>query len=91
MKCNRLHCQFNRNRRLLSRLNLEIFTLHHCAMNRGWGGWVPSFIIVCHGCVSGGTICPSVWVKSRQSSGKHSVHSKFSLCSSYPSCWPPEV
>jgi len=38
MKCdrNRLHCQFNRNRRLLSRLNLEIFTLHHCAKPRLW-------------------------------------------------------
>jgi len=48
MKCNRnrLHCQFNRNRRLGSRLILEIFTLHHCAMNRGCGGWVSSFIIV---------------------------------------------
>jgi len=54
MKCNRdrLHCQFNRNRRLLPRLNLEIFTLHHCAMHRGCGGWVSSFIIVCYGCVS---------------------------------------
>jgi len=40
MKCNRnrLHCQFNRNRRLRSRLNLEIFTLHHCVLNRGCGG-----------------------------------------------------
>jgi len=48
MKCNRnrLHCQFNRNRPLLSRLNLDIFTLHHCALNRGCGGWVYSFIIV---------------------------------------------
>jgi len=25
----RRHCKFNRNRGLLSRLNLEIFTLHH--------------------------------------------------------------
>jgi len=37
MKCNRnrnrLHCQFNRNRRLRSRLGLDIFTLHHCALN----------------------------------------------------------
>jgi len=48
MKCNRnrLHCQFNRNRQLRSRLNLEIFTLHHRALNRGRGGWVSSFIIV---------------------------------------------
>jgi len=45
MKCNRnrLHCQFNRNRRLLSRLNLEILTLHHCAMNGDCGGRVSSF------------------------------------------------
>jgi len=42
MKCNRLHCQFNRNRRLLSRINLEIFTQHHCALNHGCGGWVSS-------------------------------------------------
>jgi len=51
MKCNRnrLHCQFNRNRRLLSPLNLEIFTLHHYAMNRGCGGWASSFIIICYG------------------------------------------
>jgi len=55
MKCNRnrLHCQFNRNRRLLSGLNLEIFTLHHCVMNRCSCGWVSSFIIVCYDCVSG--------------------------------------
>jgi len=67
MKCNRdrLHCQFNRNRRLLSRLNLEIFTLRHCAMNRGCSGWVPSFIIVCYGYDSGEAIFPSVCVKSR--------------------------
>jgi len=47
MKCNRnrLHCQFNRNRRLRSRLNLEIFTLHRCALNRGCGGWFSSGII----------------------------------------------
>jgi len=70
---------------------LEIFTLHDCAMNRGCGGWVSSFIIVCHGYVSHGTICPSVSVKSRWSSGKHSVCSEFSLCSRYPLCWPPEV
>jgi len=67
MKCNRnrLHCWFNRNRRLLLRLNLEIFTQHHCALNHGYGGWVSSFIIVYHGYVSGEAICPSVWVKSR--------------------------
>jgi len=48
MTCNSnlLHCHFNCNRLLLSRLNLEIFTLHHCAMNCGFGGWVSSFIIV---------------------------------------------
>jgi len=50
---------------LLSLLNLEIFTLHHCALNHGCGGWVSSFIIVCYGSVSGEAICPSVWVKSR--------------------------
>jgi len=47
--CNRLHCQFNRNPRLLLRFGLEIFTLHHCAMNRCCGGWVSSlssFIMV---------------------------------------------
>jgi len=65
MKCNRLHCQFNRNRRLLSRLNLEIFTLHHCAMNHGCGGRVSSFVIVCYGYVSGQAISPSVGVKSK--------------------------
>ena len=65
MKCNRLHCQFNRNRRLISRLNLEIFPQHHSALNHGCGGWVSSFIIVCHGYVSGEAIFPSVWVKSR--------------------------
>jgi len=32
---------------------LEIFTLHHCALNRGCGGWVSSFIIICYGYVSG--------------------------------------
>ena len=52
MKCNRncnpSHCQFNRNRRLSSRSNLEIFTLHHCALNRVCGGWVSSYIIVCY-------------------------------------------
>jgi len=26
-------------------LNLEIFTLHHCAPNYGCGGWMSSFII----------------------------------------------
>jgi len=68
MTCNRnqLHCQlFNHNRRQLSRLNLEIFTLRHCAMNRGCGGWFSSFIIVWHGCVSWEAIYPSVWFKSR--------------------------
>jgi len=50
MKCNRdrLHCQFNRYRRLRSQLNLEIFTLHHCALNRGCGRWVSACIIVCY-------------------------------------------
>jgi len=32
---------------------LEIFTLHHCAVNRGCGGWVPSSslfaMVVIHG------------------------------------------
>jgi len=67
MKCNRnrLHCQFNRNRRLRSRLNYEIFNLHHCAPNRGLGGWISSFIIVYYGYVSGETISLSVCVKSR--------------------------
>jgi len=51
MKCNRnrLRWQFNRNRRLLSRLNLDIFTLHHCAMNHSCCGWFPplsSFVMV---------------------------------------------
>jgi len=46
MKCNRnrLHCHFNRNRRLLSRLNLEIFTLHHCDEPRLW--WLG--FLFCH-------------------------------------------
>jgi len=58
MKCsrNRLHCQFNRNRRLRSRINPEIFTQHHCALNHDCGGWVSSFIIVCFGYVSGESI-----------------------------------
>jgi len=40
MKCNRdrLHCQFNRNRRLRSRLNFVIFILHHYVLNRGCSG-----------------------------------------------------
>jgi len=58
MKC-------NRNRRLLLRLNLEIFTLHHCTMNRRCGGWVSSFTTVCYGYVLGEAISPSVCVKSR--------------------------
>jgi len=75
---NRLYCQFNGNRRL----HMEIFTLHRCAMNRGCGGWASSFIIVRYGYVSGKAIYPSVYLKSRQSRGKHSVSSEFSLCSS---------
>jgi len=60
MKCNRnrLHCQFNSNRRLRSQLNLDIFTLHHCALNRGCGGWVSSFIVVCYGYVLGKAMSP---------------------------------
>jgi len=67
MKCdrNRLHCQFNRNRRLRSRLNSDIFTLLHCALNRGCGGWVSFFIMVCYDYVSGEAISPSVCFKSR--------------------------
>jgi len=95
MKCNRnrnrLHCQLNRNRRLLWRLNLDIFTLHHCALNRGCGGWVSSFIIVFYGYVSEEPIFPSVCVNPDSSNGKHSVCSEFSHCYSYPSCWPPDV
>jgi len=60
-------------------------------MNCGCGDWVSSFIIVSHSYVSGEVICPSVWVESRQSRGKHSVCCCFSLCSSYPPCWPPDV
>jgi len=62
---NRLHFQFNRNRRLVWRINLEIFSLHHCALNRGCGGWVSSLVIVCCGYVSGQGISPTVCVKSR--------------------------
>ena len=51
------------NRRLHSRLNLKIFTVHHSATNRGVGGWVSSFSIVCY--VSGEAIHPSVWFKPR--------------------------
>jgi len=43
----RLHCQFNHNQQLLSRSNLENFTLHHWAMNHGFGGWFSSIIICC--------------------------------------------
>jgi len=42
-------------------------------MNCGCGGWVSSFIIVCYGYVSGEAIYPSMWLKSRQSKGRHSV------------------
>jgi len=42
-------------------------------MNRDCGGWVSSFFIVCYG--SGEAICLSMWFKSRQSRGKHSVSS----------------
>lgn len=49
---NRLHFDYcTSNRRLLSPLNVEIFTLHCCAMNRGYGDWVSSFIIACYGFV----------------------------------------
>jgi len=75
MKCN--HCQFDRNLRLHSRLNLDVFTLHHCALNGSCGGWVSSFIIVYYGYVSGEAIS--------------SVCREFSLWCSYPSCWPPEA
>jgi len=42
MTCNRdrLHYQFNRNRRLILRLNLAFLALRQCAMNRGFGGWI---------------------------------------------------
>jgi len=63
--CDRLRCQFIRNRRLRSRLNMVIFTLHHCVLNRCCGGWVSSFIIVWCGYVSGKAICPLVCVKFR--------------------------
>jgi len=65
MKCNRnrLHCQFNRNRRLLSRLNLEIFTLHRCTMNLRCGGWFPPLSSFCY--VSREAISASMCVKSR--------------------------
>jgi len=59
---------------------LEIFTLRHCAMNRGCGSWVSSFIIVWYGYVSRQAIYRSVWFKSRWSMVKHSVCSLFSLC-----------
>jgi len=62
---NRLHCKFNRNRPSISRLNLEIFILHHCAMNRSFGGWVSSFYHhLSWLCFRGGHL-PSVCVKSR--------------------------
>jgi len=44
---------------------LEIFTLHHCAINPGCGGWASSFIIVCYGYVSG--------EQAECSRGKHSI------------------
>jgi len=34
-------------------------------MNRGFGGWVSSFIAVCYGYVSGQAICPSVCVNCK--------------------------
>jgi len=48
MTCNRsrLHYQFIRNRRLLLRLNLEFFTLHHCEMKRDFGDWVSSLPLI---------------------------------------------
>jgi len=77
MKCNRngSHCQFNRNRRLLSRLNLESFTLHQCATNCGCGGWVSplsSFVMVTF---QGRLVARLCALKSRQYRGKHSVWS----------------
>jgi len=42
---------------------LEIFTQHCSAMNRGCGGWISFFVIVCYGYVSEEVICPSVWLK----------------------------
>ena len=66
--------KMNCNPRILSRLNLEIFNLLHCcAMNRGCDGGIFSFIIVCYNYVSVEAVCPSVWVKSRQSRGKQSA------------------
>jgi len=59
---------------------LEIFTLHHCAMNGGFGGYISSFITVCYGYVWGEAISSSVYV-FRLSSGKYSVCSEFWLCS----------
>jgi len=28
-------------------INLQIFTLRHCAMNRGFGGWFLSLVVIC--------------------------------------------
>jgi len=59
MKCNQLHCQFNCNRRLRSRLNLEVLTLHHYAMNHGCGRCISS-IICCGNYFAGGYLPVSV-------------------------------
>jgi len=65
---------FNRNRQQpLSRLNLESLMLRHCAINRGFEGWVSSLTIDSCGHASREAICEFVCVKSRWSMGKHSV------------------
>jgi len=54
MTCNRnRHYEFNRKRRLLSRLNLEFFTLRHCAMNRGFESRISCVVIGSYVYVSG--------------------------------------
>jgi len=92
MKCNRkrLHCQFNRNRRLSSRLNLDIFTLHRCALNRGCGGWVSfllSFVMV----MFQGRLFPRLCALNPDTptaSTAFVVKSRFVPATL---CWPPEV
>jgi len=68
----------NRNQRLLWRVNLDLFTLHHCAINCGFGSWISSLVIGSCGYVSAEAICEFVHVKSRYSSGHRSL-SRFVL------------
>jgi len=69
---------------------LEIFTLHHCALNRGCGGWVSSCITVCY-MFQGRPLDRLCALNPDSQTARTTFVSKISLRSSYHSCWPPEV